>query len=117
MDEYSSAIELLLCTLVITRYRWLVERSRRMTSIAIKELSRHLSRIVYLVLYGAIGFRGIVALQNGISHGSAVDFRLFDEHFSNGLDSAFFNPRDDAQVFLACGLLALLYVRALALVH
>jgi cytochrome b561 len=106
--------ELLLCTLVIARYRWCVEHSPRMTSIAIKELSRHLSRIVYLVLYGAIGFREIIALVSSISHGGAVDFGLFDEHFRNAPQSAIFNPRDDWQVFLASGLLALLSVRALA---
>lgn len=106
--------EFLLCTLVIARYRWWVQHSQRMTSIAIKELSRHLSRVVYLVLYGAIGLREIIALVSGIGHGGAVDFGLFDEHFPNGLNSAVFNPRDDAQVFIACGLLALISVRALA---
>jgi hypothetical protein len=106
--------ELLLCTLVVTRYRWCVERSPQMTSVLIKALSRQLSRVVYLVLYGVIGVREIVALENSISHGTALDLRLWGEHFRNGLERAVFNSRDDAQVFLACGILALLCVRALA---
>jgi cytochrome b561 len=106
---------LLLCMLVITRYRWCVGRSPRMTAVGIKALSRQLSRVVYLMLYGVIGVRELVALQNSISRGNAFDFSLFDGHFRNGLNGTVFNPRDDAQVFLACGVLALLFVRALAL--
>jgi cytochrome b561 len=106
--------ELFLFTLVIARYRWCVQHSPRMKRLDIKELSRHLSRIVYLVLYGVIGFREIIALVSSISHGGAVDFNLFNERLRNGPDNAVFNPRDDFQVFLASGLLALLSVRALA---
>jgi hypothetical protein len=106
--------ELFLFTLVLARYRRCVQHLPRMTPIDIQELSRHLSRIVYLVLYGVIGFREIVALVNSISHAGAVDFNLFDERFRNGPDSAVFNPRDDLQVFFASGLLALFSVRALA---
>jgi len=106
--------ELLLFTLLIARYRWGVSHSPPTTSIAIKELSRHLSRIVYLMLYGAIGFGAIITLVSRISHGGALDFNLFDEHFRSPPQSPFFNPRDDWQVLLASGLLALLSVRVMA---
>ena len=39
----------------------------------IKQLSRHLSRIVHLVLYGVIAFRETIGLFNGIWHGGDDD--------------------------------------------
>jgi cytochrome b561 len=84
--------ELFPYALIIARYRWCVGHSPPMTSADIKQLSRHLSQIVYLVLYSVIAFREIIGLFNGIWHGGD----------------------DDALVVLACGLLALFGVRVLA---
>src|SRR5271156_1334976 len=41
----------LLCGLVLVRYQWRVRHSPCMLPADIRELSRHLSRIVYLLLY------------------------------------------------------------------
>ena len=104
---------LLLCGLVIARYQWRVEQSPRMKPTDTRELSRHLSRIVYLVLYVVIGVREIIGIVNSLWHGGSVDFNLFDERFRNGPDRAGWNPKDDFQLFIASGLVALIFVRAL----
>jgi hypothetical protein len=95
---------LLLCGLVFSRCWRRLKHSPRMLAADIRELSRHLSRIVYLLLYVVIGVRQTVSVLNSIWHGSAVDFNPFDEHFRNGPDRASWNPGDDFQLFLARGL-------------
>jgi cytochrome b561 len=106
----------LLCTLLITRYRWLVEHPSQLTCAAINELSRQSSRIVYTILYSAMGLREINGLIGTIFHVGAADFRFFDEHFHGAPQAVLFNLRDDCQTFLATGLLALISIRALAFV-
>jgi cytochrome b561 len=101
----------LLCGLVLARYQWRTRDLRCMLPADIRELSRHLSRIVYLLLYVVIGVRQSIGIINSIWHGSAVDFDLFDDRFRNGPDRAGWNPKDDFQLFLATGLFALILVR------
>ena len=105
---------LLLCGLVLVRYQWRVRHSPGMLPTDIRELSRHLSRIVYLLLYVVIGVRQSIGIINSIWHGSAVDFNLFDDRTSNGPDRAGWNPKDDFQLLLATGLFVLILVRVLA---
>jgi cytochrome b561 len=105
---------LLLCGLVFSRCWWRVKHSPRMLPGDIRELSRHLSRIVYLVLYVVIGARQLISILNGIWHGSAVDFNLFDERFRHGPDTPGWNPKDDFQLFLATGLSVLVIIRVVA---
>ena len=104
---------LLLCGLVFARCRWHVKHSPRMLPADTRELTRHLSRIVYLLLYVVIGVRETIGIVNSLWYGGSVDFNLFDERFRNGPDYAGFNPRDDFQLFIASGLVALIFVRAL----
>ncbi len=105
---------LLLWGLVVARAHWGVKRSPRMLPAEAREFSRHLSRIVYLLLYLIVGVRQIVGLVNWIWHGGVFDFNLFDERFRNGPDRTGFNLKDDFQLFLAYGLSALVIVRVLA---
>jgi cytochrome b561 len=105
---------LLLCGLVFARYRWRVEHSPRAAPADIRELSRHLSRVVYLSLYAVIGLRQIIGILNTLRHGGAAGFSLFDEHSQFGPDHAGFNAKDDFQLFLASGLVTLVFVRFLA---
>jgi cytochrome b561 len=105
---------LLLCGLLFNRYQWCVEHSAPMLPADVSELSRHLSRIVYLFLYVVIGARLSISIVNSLWHGGAVDFNLFDERFRHGPDSEAFDPRDDFQQFVASGLLAIAFVRVLA---
>jgi cytochrome b561 len=102
---------LLLCALVSVRYRWCVGHS---LAGDVRELSRHLSRIIYLLLYLVVGVREMLGLLSRFGHGGAVDFNLFADHFRNGPDQVGWNPRDDFQLFIASGLFALVFVRVLA---
>jgi cytochrome b561 len=81
---------LLLCGLVFARYRWCVGDSPRMPPN--RGLFRHLSRIVYLILYLIVGVREIVGILNGLWHGVAIDFNLFDDRIGNGPDHASWDP-------------------------
>ena len=90
---------ILLGILVIARYEWVVRHSPPRLPRDIRELSRHLSRIVYLLLYLVIGLRECLGTANFAWQGSATHV---------------FDPKDDFQLFLASGLLALVVVRVLA---
>ena len=105
---------LLLCGVVLTRCRWRVKHSPPMLPIDIRQLSRHLSRIVYLLLYVVIGVRELIAILNSVWHGTGVDFNLFDEHFRHGPGYEGLNLHDDFQLFFASGVAALIFVRVLA---
>jgi cytochrome b561 len=105
---------LLLCGLVFARYRWCVGHSPRMLPADIRGLSGDLSRIVYLILYVAIGMREIIGILNSLWHGGAIDFNLFENRIHNGPDHSGWDPNDDFQMFFASGLFALVFVRVLA---
>jgi cytochrome b561 len=104
---------LLLCGLVLARCRRRLEHSPRMRPADFRELSGYFSRIIYLMLYLVIGVREVISILNSLWHGGALDFNLFDERLRNGPDYAGFDPKDDFQLFLASGLLALIFVRIL----
>jgi cytochrome b561 len=104
---------LLLCGLVLARCRWCVEHSPPMLPTDIRQLSCHLSRTVYLLLYAVIGVRELIAILNGHWHGGVVDFNLFDERL-RGPDYTRFNPKDDFQSFLASGFITLIFLRVLS---
>jgi cytochrome b561 len=105
---------LLLCGWVIVRHQLRVKWSHRMLPSDVRELARQHSRIVYLVLYSVLGLKLIVSIVTSISHGDSVSFSLFDGRILNGPDSKVFDPRDDFQLFLASGVLALVVVRVMA---
>jgi hypothetical protein len=102
---------LLLCGLALARYHWCLKRAPYISPGEARELSLHLSRIVYLTLFVVIGVRQSIGILGSIWHGGAVDFNLFDERFRNGPDTKAFDPKDDFQQFLASGLFALGVVR------
>jgi len=104
----------LLCGWVIVRYRSGVRWSPGMPPNDVRELSRQLSRSVYLVLYAVIAARQIICLVSSIGHAGTIDFSLFDERFGNGPDSRVFDPKDDFQLFLASGLVVLAILRVTA---
>jgi cytochrome b561 len=105
---------LLLCGWVIVRYRLPVNNSPCMLPSDVRAFARQQSRIVYLVLYAVIGVRLCIGIVSSMWHGGAADSSLFDEHVFMGPDSKAFDPKDDFQLFLASGILALLVVRVIA---
>jgi cytochrome b561 len=105
---------LLLCGWVIIGYHSRVKQVPRLQPSDVREVSRQLSRRVYLLLYIVIAVRQIIGIVHRLWHGGADDFSLLDEHFRNGPDSNLFDPKDDFQLFLASGLFVLVFVRLLA---
>jgi cytochrome b561 len=105
---------MLVCGLVLARCRWRIRHSPRMARADVRELSRHLSRSVYLLLFVVIGVRLFIGILNGVWHGGAVDFNSFDGYVRHGAGFAWFDAKDDFQLFLASGLLALILIRVLA---
>ena len=105
---------LLLCGMVLARYQWCVKHSPLLLSTDSRELSRHLSRVVYLSLYLVIGVALSIHLVDSIWRGRAVDFNPFDERSRNGSDSKESGSKADFQQFFVAGLFALAFVRVLA---
>jgi len=88
-----------LCGFVIARFYWQVKRSPVTLAADIRDLSRHLSRVVYLLLYVIFGVREIIVIVNVAWHGDAFES---------------LEPNRDFQFILAYGLAALAIIRALA---
>ena len=90
----------------------LTPKNQAMLPADVRQLTRQLSRTVYLLLYVVIGVRELIAILNSVWHGTGVDFNLFDQRF-RGPDYAGFNPKDDFQLFLASGFITLIFLRVL----
>jgi cytochrome b561 len=80
----------------------------------IREFSRRLARMVYLLLYVIIGVRQILGLVNYTWHDGAFDFDLFGEYFRRGPDGQGFDAGEDFQAFVAYGLVAIVIIRVVA---
>jgi cytochrome b561 len=100
---------LLLCGLVLARYQWITQYSAGLEE-DIRELSRHLSRIVYLTLFLVIGASQCIRLANWLWHGGSVDLALFEEHFRSD-DSRVSDPHHDYHMILLAGGIALAMIR------
>jgi hypothetical protein len=85
----------LLLAAVAARFLRRLQRSPRMLPGDIRAFSRHLSRLLYLLLYGLLLTDLLLALALRAIRGAA------------------FTPPQNFQGYLACGLLALILIRAL----
>jgi cytochrome b561 len=88
---------LLLWSFVIARFYWRVKHSWPMPLVDIRELSRTLSRTVYLLLYVVVGINQLLSMRQVICYGAA------------------FEPAEGLQPYLVYGLVALIIIRILAL--
>jgi hypothetical protein len=91
---------LLLCSLVGVRFHRRLNWATPASQLDIRELSRELSRMVYLSLYAVIGLRQIIGLADWSWHGGTVEFG----RSSDG----------DLQTVVAYGIVGLLFIRVLA---
>jgi cytochrome b561 len=105
---------LLLCGWVIVRHRLQIKESPCMFPSDVRRLARQQSRLVYAVLYAVIAVKQSIGVVSFMRHGGAADFSLFDERILNGPDARVFDPKDDFQLFLASGVVALVVVRVMA---
>ncbi len=101
---------LLLCGLVLARHQWIIRYSPRLRD-DIRALSRHLSRIVYLMLYLVLGASQVISLVNCIWHGSALELPLFDERLRSDGGGQAIDPHHDYHMILLSGGVALAMVR------
>jgi hypothetical protein len=90
---------LLLCGLVIARFYRRAKHSPLAVPADIRDFSRQLSRMVYILLYATIGVRQVICIVELNWHGVS----------GNG-----FGPAEDLQVFIVYGLVALAVIRVLA---
>jgi cytochrome b561 len=88
---------LLLNSLILIRFYWHIRRHWPISSIDFRTLSRHLSRMVYLMLYAVVGLTLLLAI------GSLM--------WTSGLA---FEPPKDLQVYLGYAICALILIRVLA---
>jgi cytochrome b561 len=91
---------LLLCTLVVVRFHRRFNWAAPASQSDIRELSRELSRMVYLSLYAVIGLRQIVGLADWLRHGGTMEFGKLSD--------------GDLQAVVAYGIVGLLLIRVLA---
>jgi len=94
---------LLLCGLVVVRFNGWTHHHPVNLAPEIRQFSRELSRMVYLILYLVIG------LQQAIR---VIGYLQDDHHIARGVD--LLRPPLDGQAFLVSGLVALVLIRVLA---
>ena len=94
---------LLLCGLVVVRFRWWLKNSPPAHALDIRQFSRRLSRMVYLVLYLVTGAMQVINIIGALPY----DTR-------SARDLALLKPGPDCQAFLICGLVALVSIRVIA---
>ncbi len=107
--DIHALLALLLCGLITSRFAALITTPGQPQ---LSCVSRRLSRLVYLLLYLIIGLRIVACMGICAAQGIAFDLSMIEP--SAGADSGTFNPRDDFQALLACGLAALAVIRILA---
>ena len=104
---------MLLVGLVIARFYWWLKHSPPAEKADIRQFSRQLSRLIYLVLYLVIGAKQIIGIVNFMWHGSTLDFGLLLDNDS-AQDLGIYKSTADFRAILVCGLIALALIRGLA---
>jgi hypothetical protein len=93
----------LLCGLVVVRFRWWLKSSPPAHPLDVRQFTRRLSRMVYLVLYLVTGAMEVINIVGARQDGIPA-----------ARDLALLNPTSDGEAFLLCGLIALAAIRVLA---
>jgi cytochrome b561 len=104
---------LLLNSLVLIRFYWHISRHWPISSIDFRTLSRHLSRMVYLMLYAVVGLTLLLAIGS-LMWTSGLAFGLYDADLLSMAERGRFEPPKDLQVYLGYALCALILIRVLA---
>jgi cytochrome b561 len=110
-----SLFGLLLWILIIARFRGRMKHPAAIRAADLRELSRQLSRTVYLLLYLIIGAKQVINMVSIVRHGGSFDPGLIHTADCASHDCPIFAPTTDLQLILIYGLIALLIIRALAL--
>jgi cytochrome b561 len=94
---------LLLWGLVVVRFRWWLRNFPSAQAVDIRQFSRRLSRMVYLVLYLVTGAMVVINIMGALQ-----------DDVRPARDLALLRPTPDSQAFLVYGLIALVLIRVLA---
>lgn len=103
---------LLLCALIFLRFRWRIRYVRPAHPSELRELTRHLSRIVYLSLYLVIGAKQVIGIVDWLSRGSEFGSGRIITACASA-DCAALGPTKDFQAILIYGILTLVLIRGL----
>jgi cytochrome b561 len=96
----------LLFTLVVTRLKWCLESSPPAGAPELRVLTRHLSRLVYLLLYLVIGARVVLNI---------VNYFFLAETACRARTCMIFQPTGDLRLIVGYGLAVLITIRVLIL--
>jgi cytochrome b561 len=107
---------LLLCLSVVARFYWGLRRPALVSPIDLDAFTRHLSRMVYLLLYGLMGAKQLIGIATFLWHGGTFDFGWFQVNPRIAHHRTIFASVEDFQVYLAYGVLALIIIHVLAAV-
>ena len=108
---------LLLLGWVLARFYWHVKCLPAVRRSDMRELVRHLSRSVYLLLYVMVFAREILSFVGATWHDRSFNFDLLRSHIGLSIDKAVAGFGSDLRGYLACGFLALVLIRALAALY
>ena len=103
----------LLITFVLLRFRLSMPLTLPRSANETYVQCRQLKRIVYLLLYGIIAVRQVIAFATALWNGGAFDFDIAALRATNEGHYFGFDPNNDAHLFFACGLLAVAVVHLL----
>jgi cytochrome b561 len=104
---------LLLNSLILIRFYWHIRHHWPISSIDFRTLSRHLSRMVYLMLYAVVGVSLLLAIGS-LLWPTRLAFDLYDANLLSMAERGRFEPPKDLQVYLGYALCALILIRLLA---
>jgi cytochrome b561 len=104
---------LLLCALVIARFHWRVMYLRPVRPAELRELTRHLSRLVYLTLYLVIGAKLVMGIVESLSRGIELGLGRTGAAPCTSTGCTAFQPTKDFQAILLYGIVTLVLIRAL----
>ncbi len=108
-------LAIIMCALMVSRFWKSIQAHECMDSTHIGTLSRHSTRLVYLLLYLIIGLRALLGMTGCEGTGTTCDLSVFAPRSETGKALYDFDLHDDFQSLLLCGLFVLALVRILAL--
>jgi len=106
---------LLLWIMVVARFHVRMKHSAEIRAADLRDLSRQLSRTVYLLLYFIVGAKQVINIVGFLRHGGTFDPGLVHTPDCASRDCPILAPTIDLQLVLIYGLIALIIIRVLAL--
>lgn len=113
--DVHALLALIMCALVVSRFWTSIQAHDPIDAAHLEGLSRHSTRLAYLLLYLIIGLRALLGTTGCEWTSTTCDLSVFVPRSDAGNALYSFNPHDDFQALLLCGLFVLAVIRILAL--